>query len=652
MNKKTLSFTFALLAIGNIFAQSLQYRNFDFKEKTPVNTCSAQELKSNKAVVLDEIKAKEIIVNPNDDIENYLFYYRAIAINDISIIDKFNKIYIPVANSSELLTLKCRIIKENGSTIELFKGDMKSINEDGENYNILALEGLEKNAIIEYFYLKRVSVSYYTSEYVNSKYLVKNYQLQIISPRYLEYDSKTYNGMSTAKDSSDESKNFKVFELKNIQPTPEEKYTSSYEKYPHAEIKLSVNTNNRSKKLYTFSDFSKQAIKNYHTLEKDDAKTVQKINKKLNLEKLSSTDEKVFAIEAYIKNDIGSMESSGDLTMTECLEKKGLTKFYQNKLTSLLLDKCQINYELVATSDRNDKIFDSEFESYSFLTEILFYIPETKKYFSYENILYRYGLTPPSVNDQKALFIKPFLIGDAYSATNSIKRIETVDVSSSYDNLDLDISFDPAKNKLTQNITRSMQGFPAAGSRAYYYYNTGAKREEFIKELLNLGLENTKVSLPTAQNFELNEFKKYNLPFICSGIVETTNMTETAGNNFIFKIGNCIGPQSELYQEEKRHYQIYALYAHGYKRKIVFEVPSGYTVQGLEKLNIKNELKSGDQITAFFKSNYTQTGNKITVMVEESYNNAYFAVDQFEGFRKIINTAADFNKITLLLKKQ
>ncbi len=641
-----------MLAFSKLFSQTLQYRNFDFKEKAPAITCTAEELKNNKAIVLEELKAKEIIVNPNDDIENYLFYYRAFVINDISIIDKFNKIYIPVANSSELLTLKCRITTKDGKTIELFKGDMKTINEDGDNYNILALEGLEKDAIIEYFYLKRVAVSYYSSEYVNSKYLVKNYQLQIISPRYLEYECKAYNGMSNASDSSDESKNFKIFHLNNLLPSPEEKYTTSYEKYPHTEIKLSVNTNNKSKKLYTFSDFSKQAIKNYHSLEKDDAKTVQKIYKKLNLEKLGSTDEKVFTIEAYIKNEIGTMESSGDLTMTECLEKKGLSKFYENKLTALLLDKCQIPYELVATSDRNDKIFDPEFESYSFLTEILFYIPETKKYFSYENILYRYGLTPPSVNDQKGLFIKPFLIGDAYSATNSIKRIENVDVSNNYDNLDLDISFDPAKNKTTQNINRSMQGFPAAGSRAYYYYNSGAKREEFIKELLNLGLENAKVSLPTAQNFELNEFKKYNLPFICSGIVETNNMTEIAGNNFIFKIGNCIGPQSELYQEEKRHYQVYASYPHSYKRKIVFEVPAGYVAQGLEKLNINNELKSGDQVTAFFKSNYTQSGNKITVMVEESYNSAYFAVNEFEGFRKIINTAADFNKITLLLKKQ
>jgi hypothetical protein len=404
--------------------------------------------------------------------------------------------------------------------------------------------------------------------------------------------------------------------------------------------------------LYTYSDFAKQAMKNYHTLEKNDDKSVARIFKKLKLENLGSTDEKVFTIEAYIKNDIGTIENPGELSMSECLEKKGLSKFYQNKLTCLLLEKCGISYEVIGTSDRTDKVFDPDFESYSFLTDILFYIPETKKYFSYENIIYRYGLTPPSACNQLGLFVKPILIGEAYSAINSIKKIDGPGPGISFDNLNIDMSIDPNKNKITENLSRSLQGYPAAGSRAYYYYNNAGKREEYLKELLNMGVENATVSLASAANYELNDFKKYNLPFTCTGIVETKHMTETAGNNIIFKIGLAIGPQSELYQEEKRIYPIYTIYPHSYKRSIQVDIPDGYVVEGIEKLIMNKELKSSETLVAFFKSTAVIIGNKISIEVEESYLQAFYAKDEFEGFRKIINAAADFNKVSLLLKKK
>ncbi len=652
MSKKNLMCLLAMMAATSFFSQSLQYRNFDFGDKAPAVNCTEKELKDNKAIVLTELKAKELIITPTDDIENNLFYYRAILINDVSVIDKFNKIYIPVQSSSELITLKCRVTKADGKTIELFKGDMKSVTEEGKLYNILALEGLEKNAIIEYFYIKRISVNYYLSEYLNTKFLIKNFTFQIIAPEMLVYESKSYNGMVEPIDTTYDSKNFIIYTLKNVEPIADEKYTTTFEKLPHLESRLAYNIKNKNKKLYTYSDFSKQIMKNYHELEKDDEKTVNKMYKKLDLEDKKTTDEKVFTIESFIKNEMGVFEGgTGELSMAQCIEKKGLSKFYQNKLTTLLLDKCKINYEIVATTDKSEKAFDPEFETYSFLNEILFYIPETKKYLSYESILYRYGLHSPLVTEQKGLFVKPLLIGEAYSATNSLKMIEPVDGSFNYDNSTIDISFKPVANKTILGTTRTLNGYAAASIRALYYYNGEEKRTEFIKELLNNGMENAKVSLITAQNFELDEFKKYDQPFIIGGIVEAGNLTEVAGNNIIFKIGACIGPQSELYQEGKRQFRIYTGYPHSYKRQFSLSAPAGYTIEGLDKLNINIELKEGSEITAAFRSSYTKEGDKITIVVEEFYKKTNYDITNFEGFRNVINAAADFNKITLLLKK-
>lgn len=635
----------------SIHGQSLQYRNFDFQEKPPLAKCTEDELSKNKAIVLNEIKAKELIVTPKNEIENYLFFYKEILINDVTVIDMFNKIYIPIQNSNELITLKCRVTKADGSKVELFKGDMKTVTEEGKLYSILALEGLEKNAIVEYFYVKRISVAYSMSEYFSSKFLVKDYSFQIIAPEMLIYESKSYNGMPEPKDTTHDTKNFWNFNLKNIEPIGEEKYTTTYEKLPHVEARLAYNRNNMNKKLYTYSDFSKQIMKNYHELQKDDEKAVNKLYKKLGLENKRSTDEKVFTIEDLIKNEFGLYENSGELTLAECIEKKGLSKFYQNKLTTLLLEKCKINYEIVVTTDRTEKAFDPEFETYSFLNEVLFYIPETKKYFSYEDITYRYGLHPPKVTEQKGLFIKPLMIGEAYSAINSLKMIEPINSSLNYDHLNIDITFKPIANKVILNTTRTMQGYPAANLRALCYYSAEDKRNDYIKEVLSNGMENTKVSLVTAQNYELNDFQKYDQPFIVSGIVETGNFTEVAGNNIVFKVGDCIGPQSELYQEGKRKYDIYTGHPNSYKRSFSITVPSGYTVEGLDKLNINIELKEGPEITAAFKSTYSKEGDKIVIVVEEFYKKTFYKINDFEGFRSVINAAADFNKITLLLKK-
>lgn len=651
MIKKILTLAGAAFCSFYTLAQSPEYRNFDLNEKPYPVTASAEEIQKYKAIILNEVKAKELIINQKDEIEHYLFYNAAILINDQAAIDRFNKVYIPISSPDDLVTLKCRTTQPNGKSIELFKGDMKTINEDGEDYYILALEGLEKGSIIEYYYLKRIGVAYYTSESLGNKYLVKKYTSKIISPENLVYTSKSYNGMPSAKDTTYNGKNFLTFTTLNLEPVPDEKYTTNRAKLPRFEAKMDYNTKNSSKKLFTYADISKRIMGNYHEKNDGDEKIVNKTYKKLKLEDMPSTDQKVFAIESYIKNDLGYIEDPGNLTMAQCISKKGLSKFYKFKLVTLLLEKCGIGYEVVCTSNKSDQPFDPEFETYGFLDETFFMITETKKFLLPDNLVCRYGDIPANFTGQKGLFIKPLVIGDSYSATNAIKFIQPLDGKNNYDNLDVDITIKPADNKVNMLVTRTLNGYPAMGERPYYHYYDETKRVPLLNDLLKIGMENAKVSLTSAENFDLKDFKKYNLPFIASGMVEATELMEMAGSNVVFKIGNCIGPQAELYQEEKRHYPIFNLYAHSYKRVLKLTIPEGYDVQGLEKLNMNIELKEGGEVTAYFYSTYTREGNKIVVTVNESYNKDTYDKEVFEGYRKVINAAADFNKIALLLKK-
>lgn len=645
-------YLFVFYFVSNLLAgQALHYRNFEFESKPPQIVVTEEEKKDNKAIILRELKAKELIVTPSDNVENYLFYYRATLLCDIEFADKLNKIYIPVQSSDELLTLKCRITKPNGKTVELLKGDMKTITEDEETYHILALEGLEVGAIIEYFYIKKLNISYYVTEYVNANVLLKEYSSSIISPENLVYFSKSYNGMSEAVDTTHSEKNFKTFSLKNIAPSFKEDYSSGTEKYPRFEARLAYNKKNNNKKLFTYSDYSKQVITNYLSLEKDDEKAVNSVYKKLKLDKFETDDEKVFAIESYIKNELGIMNNTGDLSLYQCLDKKGLSKFYQNKLTTQLLTKCNIPFEIVATVDKRDKPFDPDFESYSNLQDILIYIPSTKKYLTFESLFYRYGDAPSIYCNQKSLFFKPFKIGDAYSATNSIKTIEAGNPANNYDYLNVDISFKLLVNKSFLNVKRIVSGISSGNTKMYYFYYEGEKREALLKEFIDNALENSKASLTKAENYELDNYKLYKEPFKGSGIIEATNLIEKASENYIFNIGKCIGPQGELKQEQPRKYKIYAGLPHNYKRILTFKAPDGFKIEGLEKLNMNVEYKDPQGNLTFFKSVYTEENGEIKVTIEEGYGKEYYDVSEFENFQKVVNAATAFNKINLLFKK-
>jgi hypothetical protein len=63
------------------------------------------------------------------------------------------------------------------------------------------------------------------------------------------------------------------------------------------------------------------------------------------------------------------------------------------------------------------------------------------------------------------------------------------------------------------------------------------------------------------------------------------------------------------------------------------------------------EYKDGDKVPFSFVSDYTENGNEVKVKIDEYYKELYAPLHRYEDFRKVINAAADFNKVTLVLIK-
>ena len=55
--------------------------------------------------------------------------------------------------------------------------------------------------------------------------------------------------------------------------------------------------------------------------------------------------------------------------------------------------------------------------------------------------------------------------------------------------------------------------------------------------------------------------------------------------------------------------------------------------------------------SAFFKSSYTVKGSKVILYNEEVYDAMFYPKEFFTDYQKVINAAADFNKVTLILEK-
>ena len=52
-----------------------------------------------------------------------------------------------------------------------------------------------------------------------------------------------------------------------------------------------------------------------------------------------------------------------------------------------------------------------------------------------------------------------------------------------------------------------------------------------------------------------------------------------------------------------------------------------------------------------FVSGYKLEGKVLTITVEEYYKKVQLPISAYADFQKVINAAADFNKVTLILEK-
>lgn len=609
------------------------------------------------AIVLKDLKAVEYFYD--EDYNTLLQLYTVhnkIQVNTHEAVELYNKHYMPMNRVLGIEDLRVRVITSE-NVREIDEIDLKDYQgEDSySSYKYFAIEGVEVGSQIEYIYtFKMLPQLEGSREFFQSDELKLNTEFHIFCENKMFFNTKSYNGFEEMTlDTAIAGKNHYFANIPKIEPLKPELYAPYRNSLMRVEYKLDYIQPADEVKLFTYEQLSNE-LNSYlqANISKKEIKTLKRLSKDLNLETMSEFS-KIRAIENYIKRNITISDTGGDelASLESILEKLVASQRGVIKLYVSLFDINDVNYRYGLTSDRSRVSMDPDFESYSFLENYVFYFPGVDKYMAPTETLYRLGFIPYNWSNNYGLLIKNVKLGETTAGIGDVQFIEPLAFDANEDILHVNVDFGEGFDNLSLDIERTLTGYNATFIQPIFELIPESETKIVVTELLNLSGKDVDLYDFKLKNASLDSF--YLTPFIIQGMANTnSSFYDKAGDRYLFKIGEIIGEQVEMYQEEERKLPVENEFNRNYVRQISFDIPDGYNIRNLEDLNksLSFEDQNGQDAMGF-QSGYEVNGNTVTVKIHEFYKKLVLPIDQFGAFREIINAAADFNKKVLVFEK-
>lgn len=649
MKMKLLSVLF-LLIIAGISVQGAERKPYEWEKDRKRYTLSETDQKLSELILKQHVQY-EYALEENQFIM-YATTHRIVWVNSTEAIQKHNRIYIPMNSAIALNSLKARSIGVDGKVVYFDEKNLKEMKdeESGNAYRIFAIEGVELGSEIEYYYTRKMSGSIFDRIFTQFDVPVKNSSFMLTCPKHLKFDFKSYYGYADVKSNPDNTEmNEYTVSMTDVPAMKKETYSYFDANRKRVEFKLAYNTARSQARLYTWDEAAKTFYRILSETSKDDEKALEKFIKTLGDVPSQNIEKRIKNIEQKIKTSVqvDREQSGGELSKLESVIKnkvasrEGITKLYL-----AVFNKLNIKCNPVITCSREDIKFDGEFDTWNYLDSYVLYFPDTQGFLSASVIETRYPLIPADFTSQKGLFLEPFKVGEVSSALGSIEEIPAADYLLNNDDLQIEVSFtdDMSSNQIRQK--REFGGYNASFFAPYYDFMTKEQRTQMVEEL-------TKQIAPDAS---IKTWEAMALPdkgagnFLIDVDYNSSHFLEKAGPRVLFKAGALIGPQLEMYRDDQRSNAIENEYNRGYDRTIKVQVPAGYAIKNLDDLKI-NIGFGGETPKFLFKSDYKLTDNILEISILEYYKEIYVPLEQYEDFRKVINAAADFNKVTLVFEK-
>jgi hypothetical protein len=655
MIKYFLTLVFVLLFSQSGFCQTPGLESEKWNEAPTYHPIESKYANDPAYYIYNKKKVEYIDDNKNSVLE-YFTQHVIIHLNDSHGIEYFNKIYIAVNDFTDVTEVRARTILPNGKVIELNKDNIKDLkDENGTLYKIFAMEGLEKDCEVEYYFTMINRTNYFGKSVIQGKFPVVYSEFDLIAPSRLVFDTKMYECDSKKMiDTLSNGKTSISFKFSDIPGAEEEKYSSYNVSLARVEFKLSYNNAKEEReRLFTWNELAKRLYGNYSSCTEKELKKVASLVSENGWDKVSGDSVKITTVENYIKKNIIfkkdlEAEQADNLEViikTKTAEGLGLMRLY-----GAIFNNLNIEYQFILSADRDDEVIDRNFENWDNCNYPMFYFPKEGTFIAPTKTAFRYPFIYPSWGNTNALYCKNITIGSMNSAIAEIKKVPLLDYQHSYINLDSKLRLNTNLDTLQIDMKMLYGGYAAAPYRDNFDFLTPEQTKEFLKEIAKRTIGSETIPLSELENatYENGNASK---PFIIHLKVNSGDLLEKAGNKILVKIGLVIGPQTEMYQEKERRLPITVEFAHYEQRKIEFVLPKGYSIKNPGDLKMNQVFKDQGVQTMGFVSDYEIKDNILTVQIMEDYRNTYYPLSQYEDFKKIINASSDFNKVVLVLEK-
>ena len=610
------------------------------------------EESDNDMVAIKDKVVTEFIFEDQNLIEYYL-EHKVLWLNSDDRIEEYTKVYLPIANDASQVVINVRIIKKTGEIIVLDKSRIlrSEGDETGRNFNYFSIDDVEKGSIIEYYYvIKRRPKFQGAMVDIESDYDKQTVEFDLYAPSNLRFSFKSFNLETTVKkiESFKEKTHWK-FLAKDIKAVNKEEKAPYNATIGFIMYKLHENTANNAI-ITSYNNVAQNLFDFYYsTYSKLEKKLIHKFAKNFKFDDGLRDENKARIIDLFIKENIYISENDSE-NLINVLKTKTANETGVIKLYIALFEKFDVTHEMVLTSNRLQLKFDKDFEATNFLQEFLFYFPASKKYLSPSKFGTRFGFPPPYFMNNFGLFVTGYDINGKRKAFSEVKFIEGIPASLSGDEMLIEVIFntkDLTKNTIA--LERKLNGYYAMNLHPFMNLIQPNRINEVIDQYFVQNIDkNAKVLKREFINEDPSLFGVK--PFVVKFDINSEYFVEKKGDKYLFKLGDLIGPQMEMQQEKKRILPLEAEFNRSYYRTIKIHIPEGYQISNLEDIIIKNSYTTKDKELFIFDSYYTLEGNVLTVIADEHYRETFVAPEIFEAYRTVINSAADFNKVTLVLE--
>lgn len=627
------------------------HREYDWDNQEEFMPLSAKD-SSEPELILKDFLSYEYNYDEEGDFTRYVFRHKAILVNSDESIERNNRIYLPLGQDKDIFRQEARVVRPDGTIIEMNEENIKeAIDESTDRiYKYFALDGLVKGSIVEYLYLVNTSPTIAGSRVIlQDEYPSKESTFEIISPKHLVVGTKSYNGFSDlTEDTSYYDRTVIRGTTYDIPAAREEPYALFEPNLQQVAYKITENLFTGAANMFQIQELAYHWINNnLADINKGILKKVKKLSKKIKIPKEANQFEKIASIENYIKLNFQTLD-------VPLAELDDLNYILNNKaggedgmliLYSLLFDELEVPYQFVFTCNRYEKRFDPEFESYHYIDEDLLYFPEIDEYVVPSDITSRIGLIPAFYSNNFGAFFKPEKTKDDWLVKTTNKLLPADSYLESTDSFRLHADLRKDLENPVFTVNQELTGHNAQTIQIIADYLEAEEVENLLEGMVkNL---NTNADLDTFyyKNIGVDAFRK--IPLILNSAFTSQDFTSAAGDKTLLKIGELIGPQVEMYQQGERQFDVDTDYNHLYYRELKVDIPEGYSFKNLDKLNMDFHDK---EKTMRFVSKYELNENSLTVRVSEFYSKIHYPKSMFETFRSVINAAADFNKITIVIE--